>query len=78
MINFSWGGNRPPTKKRKRKGNEQAKKTLARKRYLKSVRYCQRCGAEVYPNSEGEYRLYEVINDLKGRLVVCKECNEKL
>jgi hypothetical protein len=77
MINLSWK-TKPPTKKRKRKGNEQAKKTLARKRYLKSVRYCQRCGSEVYPNSEGEYPFYEVEDDVRGRLVVCKECYGKI
>jgi len=77
MINLSWK-TKPPTKKRKRKDNEQAKKTLARKRYLKSIRYCQKCGKGVYPNSEGQYPLYEVENDVRGRLVVCKECYGKI
>jgi hypothetical protein len=78
MINLSWKTSKPPTKKRKRKGNEQAKKTLARKRYLKSIRYCQKCGKGVYPNSEGQYPLYEVEDDVRGRLVVCKECYGKI
>lgn len=76
MIKLSFS-TRKPTKERKRRGNEQAKKTIARKRYLRSIRYCQKCGKGIYPNSRGEYPLYEVEDGVKGKLMICKGCKEK-
>jgi len=78
MTNYSWLTPKLPTKKRKRRGNEQAKKTIARKRYLKSIRYCQKCGKGVYPNSEAKYLLYEVEDKKLGKLMICRGCYEKI
>lgn len=78
MINLSWKTRKLPTKKRKKMDNEQAKKTIARKRYLKSVRYCQKCGKGVYPDKEGRYPLFKLEYEWYGiPLLVCKSCKIK-
>ena len=49
----------------------------AEKRFLRSVKYCQRCGREVYPDSEGRYPLFEVIDERYGiSLLVCENCKK--
>ena len=81
MTNYSWPTRKPIPDRRKR-GDDQGKITRERKRYLKSVRYCQRCGKGVYPGSlesimdKGEDKLYEVVDKMKGKLMICKKCYE--
>ncbi len=78
MISLSWTKHKRPTKKRRREADEQRKKTMDRKQYLKSVKYCQRCGAEIYPNAEGVYALTKVFDKNKGiELLVCDECRNE-
>ena len=57
------------------RGNQ---KKSRREAVLRSVKYCQRCGREVYPDSEGRYPLFEII-DKKWEipLLVCEECYKK-
>ena len=78
MINLSpWKTRKPPTPKRKKRADDERAKTVERKKYLKSVRYCQRCGREVYPNSQGEYGLVRVFDKKLGvELLVCERCKK--
>lgn len=69
--------NRRPTPERQRKAVEATKQAAAKKRYLKSVKYCQRCGKEVYPNRDGSYPLYEIVDERFGiPLLVCDNCKK--
>ena len=78
MINLSfWKTRKNPTPERRKIADDERAKTVERKRYLNSVRYCQRCGREVYPNSQGEYGLVRVFDKKLGvELSVCRECVE--
>ena len=69
---------RRPTPERVRAAVEATKKKAAYKQYLKSAKYCQRCGKEVYPDKEGRYPFFE-IEDKKWEitLLVCEECYKK-
>lgn len=68
---------RRPTPERVRAAVEATKKKAAYKQYLKSAKYCQRCGKEVYPDSEGRYPLYEIEDERYGiSLLVCENCKK--
>jgi len=69
---------RRPTPERVRAAVEATKKKAAYKQYLKSAKYCQRCGKEVYPDKEGRYPFFEIV-DKKWEitLLVCEECYKK-
>jgi len=78
MINLSWSSHKQPTKKRREASHKARNKTISHKRYLRSVKFCQRCGAEVYPSSEGEYALTKIFDKEKGiELLVCDKCKNK-
>lgn len=69
---------RRPTPERQRAAVEATKRKAAKKRYLKSVRYCQRCGREVYPDKEGRYPFFEIEDERYGiLLLVCEDCKNK-
>lgn len=69
---------RRPTPERLRAAIEETKRKAAEKRFLKSVKYCQRCGREVYPDKEGRYPLYEIEDERYGiTLLVCESCKDK-
>lgn len=66
---------RQPTPERLEKAKKQMKETFAYKRYLKSVRYCQRCGKAFYPDKNGKYDLEEITDEKRGmKLMVCSDC----
>lgn len=68
---------RRPTPERQRAAVEETKRKAAEKRFLRSVKYCQRCGREVYPDSEGRYPLYEIEDERYGiSLLVCENCKK--
>jgi len=68
---------RRPTPERVRAAVEESRRKAAHRQYLKSAKYCQRCGKEVYPDSEGRYPLYEVIDERYGiSLLVCENCKK--
>lgn len=69
---------RRPTPERLRAAVEETKKKAAQKKYLKSQRFCQRCGRGVYPDKEGRYPFFEIV-DKKWEipLLVCEECYKK-
>jgi hypothetical protein len=69
---------RRPTPERLKAAVEETKRKAAEKRFLRSVKYCQRCGREVYPDSEGRYPFFEIV-DKKWEitLLVCEECYKK-
>ena len=70
---------RRPTPERQRAAVEETKRKAAEKRFLKSVKYCQRCGKEVYPDKEGRYPLYEIEDERYGiPLLVCENCKMKI
>jgi len=70
---------RRPTPERLRAAIEETKRKAAEKRFLKSVKYCQRCGKEVYPDKEGRYPLYEIEDERYGiPLLVCENCKMKI
>ena len=73
MIDVSWTKHKAPSKKRRKMADKQRDNTIARKRYLKSVRYCQKCGKGVYPNSDGEYALTQIKGE-KMDLLMCDKC----
>lgn len=74
---LTFATNRRPTPERMRAGVEATKRIAAEKRYLKSVKYCQRCGKEVYPDGSGSYPLFEVVDEkLKTTLLVCADCKD--
>ena len=69
---------RRPTPERVRAAVEATKKKAAYKQYLKSAKYCQRCGKEVYPDKEGRYPLFEIEDERYGiLLLVCEDCKNK-
>ena len=69
---------RRPTPERVRAAVEETKRKAAEKRYLKSAKYCQRCGKEVYPDKDGRYPLFEIEDERYGiLLLVCKSCKIK-
>lgn len=69
---------RRPTPERVRAAVEATKKKAAYKQYLKSAKYCQRCGKEVYPDKEGRYSLFEIEDERYGiPLLVCESCKMK-
>ena len=76
MINLlSWKTRKNPTPERRKIADDERAKTVERKKYLKSVRYCQRCGKGVYPDSRGEYGLVRVFDKKLGvELSVCERC----
>lgn len=65
---------RRPTPERLKAAVEATKRKAAKRQFLKSVRYCQRCGKEVYPDKEGKYLLYEIEDEKFGKLMICEEC----
>jgi hypothetical protein len=69
---------RRPTPERVRAAVEESRRKAAHRQYLKSAKYCQRCGKEVYPDKEGRYPFFE-ITDKKWEitLLVCEECYKK-
>ena len=68
---------RRPTPERLKAAVEETKRKAAEKRFLRSVKYCQRCGREVYPDSEGRYPLYEIEDERhKIPLLVCRDCQD--
>ena len=68
---------RRPTPERLKAAVEETKRKAAEKRFLRSVKYCQRCGREVYPDSEGRYPLYEIEDERYGiSLLVCENCKK--
>lgn len=69
---------RRPTPERVRAAVEETKRKAAEKRYLKSAKYCQRCGKEVYPDKDGRYPLFEIEDERYGiLLLVCESCKIK-
>lgn len=69
---------RRPTPERVRAAVEATKKKAAYKQYLKSAKYCQRCGKAVYPDKEGRYSLFEIEDERYGiPLLVCESCKIK-
>jgi len=69
--------NRQPTPERKRKALALSKEKFTQRQYLKSVKYCQRCGKEVYPSKDGSYPLSEIIDEKFGiPLLVCEDCKK--
>ena len=69
---------RRPTPERVRAAVEATKKKAAYKQYLKSAKYCQRCGKEVYPDKEGRYPFFEIEDERYGiLLLVCEDCKNK-
>ena len=69
---------RRPTPERQRVAVEESRRKAAHRQYLKSAKYCQRCGKEVYPDKEGRYPFFEIV-DKKWEitLLVCEECYKK-
>lgn len=68
---------RRPTPERLKAAVEETKRKAAEKRFLRSVKYCQRCGKEVYPDSEGRYPLFEIEDERYGiPLLVCENCKK--
>ena len=69
---------RRPTPERLKAAVEETKRKAEEKRYLKSVRYCSRCGKEVYPDKEGRYPLFEIVDKRwEIPLLVCGDCYKK-
>lgn len=77
MKTLTFPTNRRPTPERQKAAVEATKRIAAKKRYLQSVKYCQRCGKEVYPDKEGRYPLFE-IEDKRHKipLLVCADCQD--
>lgn len=68
---------RRPTPERLKAAVEATKRKAAERQFLKSVRYCQRCGREVYPDKEGRYPLFEIEDERYGiPLLVCENCKK--
>ena len=68
---------RRPTPERQKAAVEETKRKAAQEQYLKSVKYCQRCGKEVYPDKEGRYPLFEIVDERYGiPLLVCENCKK--
>ena len=69
---------RRPTPERQRAAVEESRRKAAHRQYLKSAKYCQRCGKEVYPDKEGRYPLFEIEDERYGiLLLVCEDCKNK-
>ena len=69
---------RRPTPERLKAAVEATKRKAVKRQFLKSVKYCQRCGKEVYPDKNGRYPLYEVKDErYEITLLVCENCKEK-
>jgi len=69
---------RRPTPERVRAAVEESRRKAAHRQYLKSAKYCQRCGKEVYPDKEGRYPLFEIEDERYGiPLLVCEGCKIK-
>ena len=68
---------RRPTPERVRAAVEESRRKAAHRQYLKSAKYCQRCGKEVYPDKEGRYSLFEIEDERYGiPLLVCENCKK--
>lgn len=68
---------RRPTPERQKAAVEATKRKAAQRQFLKSVKYCQRCGREVYPDKEGRYSLFEIEDERYGiPLLVCENCKK--
>lgn len=68
---------RRPTPERQKAAVEATKRKAAERQYLKSAKYCQRCGKEVYPDKEGRYHLFEIEDERYGiPLLVCENCKK--
>ncbi len=68
---------RRPTPERLKAAVEETKRKAAHRQYLKSAKYCQRCGKEVYPDKEGRYPLFEIVDERYGiPLLVCESCKK--
>lgn len=69
---------RRPTPERLKAAVEATKRKAAERQFLKSVKYCQRCGREVYPDKKGRYPLFEIKDERYGiTLLVCESCKDK-
>ena len=69
---------RRPTPERLKAAVEATKMKAIKRQFLKSVKYCQRCGKEVYPDKNGRYPLYDVKDErYEITLLVCENCKEK-
>ena len=69
---------RRPTPERQKAAVEATKRKAEEKRFLRSAKYCQRCGKEVYPDSEGRYPLFEIVDKRwEIPLLVCGDCYKK-
>ena len=69
---------RRPTPERLKAAVEETKRKAAHRQYLKSAKYCQRCGKEVYPDKEGRYPLFEIVDKRwEIPLLVCGDCYKK-
>ncbi len=77
MKTLTFPTNRRPTPERQKAAVEATKRKAAERQYLKSVKYCQRCGKEVYPDRDGSYPLSEIIDEKFGiPLLVCDNCKK--
>lgn len=78
MKTLTFPTNRRPTPERVRAAVEETRKKAEKRQYLKSAKYCQRCGKAVYPDKEGRYPLYEIEDERYGiPLLVCESCKIK-
>lgn len=69
---------RRPTPERVRAAVEETRRKAEKRQFLKSVKYCQRCGKEVYPDKNGRYPLFEIEDERYGiTLLVCESCKIK-
>jgi len=77
MKTLTFPTNRRPTPERQKAAVEATKRKAEEKRFLRLVKYCQRCGKEVYPDSEGRYPLFEIEDERYGiPLLVCENCKK--
>ena len=77
MKTLTFPTNRRPTPERQKAAVEATKRKAAQRQFLKSVKYCQRCGKEVYPDKEGRYPLFEIEDERYGiPLLVCENCKK--
>lgn len=75
MKTLTFPTNRQPTPERKRAAVEAGKRKAEEKRFLRSVKYCQLNGCEVYPDKEGIYPFHKIFDKKKGiELLVCDKC----
>ena len=77
MKTLTFPTNRRPTPERQKAAVEESRRKAEKKRFLKSVKYCQRCGKAVYPDKDGRYPLYEIEDERYGiPLLVCENCKK--